>query len=398
VTEDNIVLAGLQAGGEHPRVVIVLHSFAVRMIFAGVRTALVTAVELARRMQRSLALVVLEPLGADPDVVRSQLIEWITTELDASDVVDGLTLSAPERPRHTDSHPDDIWLATYWTTAYQLGRMCDRGVLDPDHVVYLVQDWEPGFFAWGTEYALASSTYTRGFHTLVNSVPLASYVTEQTGISIPTDQIIAPQVDEARLRSVAEAWQPGPSGAPRVLYYARPSKPRNMYALGLAALRMWAADLPPALRPVVTLSGEDLIAPDLGSNVEVRVAGKLTFNAYYSLLAHTDVGLTLMYSPHPSHLALELPMAGIPTVTNALGDYRRSWLPGLDVVPATPYALADALAARVSEVGAHERHDFVSLGHSLGLPLESCLDALVAKLPSTRADAAIESRGAGYGS
>jgi hypothetical protein len=383
VTEENVVLTGLQVAGEHPRVVIVLHSFEVRMIFAGVRTAFVTAVELARLLHRPLALVVLEPLGADPDDVRTQLIEWLSTQLDAADVAASMTLSSHEHARRKDLHADDIWLATYWTTAFQLGRLCDDGLIDPDHVVYLVQDWEPGFFPWGTEYALASSTYARGFHLLVNSASLAAYVTERTGVPIPADQIIAPQVDEERLRAAAKAWQPGRPDKPRVLFYARPSKPRNTYVLGLAALRIWADALPPSLHPVVTFAGEELVAPDLGPRVTVRAAGNLSFDAYYDLLAHTDVGLTLMHSPHPSHLALELPMAGIPAITNALDDHRQAWLPGLDVAPATPHALAEALAARVSTVGEVTRHEFVSLGDKLGRPLDACLDALVTRLPNS---------------
>ncbi|MGH8963180.1 MAG: hypothetical protein ACRDWT_18650 [Jatrophihabitantaceae bacterium] len=382
VTEQNAVLAGLTVGGPEPRVVLVLNGFAVDAIFAGVRTALITALELARRLDRPLAIVVLEPLGAAPDAVRAKLVDWLTDELGLEGFAERLTLSSQESPRRKDLHPGDLWLVTYWTTAVQVGLLCEDGLVDPDRVVYLVQDWEPGFYPWSTEYALAASTYERGFHLLVNSASLAGFVAEQMGTSLP-DLVFAPEVDEERLRSVARAWKPGEQGRPRVLFYARPSKPRNLYALGLAALRRWAEQLPDDVHPIVTCAGEDMAGPDLGPRVTVHNAGKLSFDDYYDLLTNTDVGLALMYSPHPSHLALELPMAGIPTVTNTVGAHRRAWVTGLQVVTPTPGAIAATLSELVIAAGDGRAHEFVGLGDSLGRPLADCVESLITRLPDS---------------
>ncbi|WP_375475157.1 hypothetical protein [uncultured Jatrophihabitans sp.] len=389
VLEDNVVLSGLQADGPRPRVVIVLQGFGVHMLFAGIRTALLTAVELARRLDRPLAMVVLEPLNADPDAVRTEVVQWLTDELDAADVAANLTLSAPEGIRRHGGHPDDIWMATFWTTAFQLGRLCDRGALSPDHVVYLIQDWEPGFYAWGTEHALAGSTYSLRFHLLVNSSSLADYVSERVGRPIPADQVIAPQVDEDRLRSATDEWAPRAPDSPRILFYARPSKPRNLYPLGLAALQQWALTVDPSAHPVVTLAGEDLTAPDLGPGITLEAVGKLDMDEYYALLARTDVGLALMHSPHPSHLALELPMTGIPTITNAVENHRKPWVTGLEVVEATPHALAAALTAHLERARTITTHEFVPLGATLGRPLGECLDALVTRLPAAGVPAGV---------
>ena len=380
--EENVVLTGLTFEGQRPRVVILLQNYGTQMLFAGIRTALITAVELSRRLDRPLALVVLEPLLADVDTVRAELAEWLTDELDAGDRAASLTVSAPENIRRRDGHADDIWLATFWTTAFQLGRLCAAGTIDPKHVVYLVQDWEPSFYSWGTEHALAVSTYGLGFHLLVNSSSLADYVSERTGSAIDADQVIAPQVDETRLQQAAAAWEAGSTDEPRVLFYARPTKPRNLYTLGLAALRDWAATVPPSVHPIVTFAGEDLAAPpDLGPGVTVRAAGKVDMDEYYDLLSHTDVGIALMQSPHPSHLALEMPMAGIPTLTNAVEDHRKAWVDGLQVVDATPQAISNALYALVDSAKALREHTFVPLGDSLGKPLGTCIDALVSRLP-----------------
>ncbi len=133
-------------------------------------------------------------------------------------------------------------MATYWTTAWALKTLARAGRVTADRVVYLIQDFEPGFYPWGPLYAKAFSTYDAGFRPLVNSASLAKYVADVS----PTtpDVAFAPALDLGPLHAAAERWRPAPDGEVRVLFYARPGKPRNMYAAGLEALRLWAEQLP----------------------------------------------------------------------------------------------------------------------------------------------------------
>jgi hypothetical protein len=259
-------------------------------------------------------------------------------------------------------------VATYWTTAWALKTLARAGRVAADRVVYLIQDFEPGFYPWGALYAKAYSTYDAGFRPLVNSASLATYVADVS----PTtpDVAFAPALDVGPLHVAASRWRPAVDGEVRVLFYARPGKPRNMYAAGVEALRLWAERLPDGVRGVVRFAGED-IADDvsLGPRASVELLGKLSYDGYHDLLADTDVGLALMLSPHPGHLALELPLAGIPTVTNDFAGYRHEWVTGLTVCGTDPASIADALL-RTTEVArpltSHEPHDFqVDLGVSL---------------------------------
>ena len=88
-----------------------------------------------------------------------------------------------------------------------------------------------------------------------------------------------------------------------------------------------------------------------------------------------------MLSPHPSHLALELPMTGIPAVTNALSTYRRAWLPELIVAAPTPTALANGLSQAQAMAAGRERHGFVDLDDAQGSSLDTALDSVVSNLP-----------------
>ncbi|MBW9204510.1 hypothetical protein KV097_01030 [Mumia sp. zg.B17] len=277
----------------------------------------------------------------------------VVSESSSPAVAEELRLSAPNWPDQHGHHPDDVWIATFWTTAYAVAELVRAGRVRADRCVYLVQDWEPSFYPGGDLQLKAAGTYDENFAMLVNSLPLARYVSDQTGRPIDPRYVFAPELDVEPLQRAAANWKPGSEGAVRLLYYARPSKPRNMFALGLQAIRIWAERLPDDVTVHVTLAGEELDGVDLGPRVLADPVGKLTYEQYYEVLAQTDLGLALMSSPHPGHLAIELPMAGIPTVTNPFGDYRDAWFDGLTVSthPAAG-ALAAALDIALSEATA----------------------------------------------
>jgi hypothetical protein len=355
----------------------VLSTFTPSGLFAGVRTAVLAGIHAAVQSGRPLRLVVLTDSGSSHHEARRELAGFVVRETGNAALANSVSITTREHADRPGYHPADTWVATYWTTAVTLQQAVDRNMLSPGQVIYLVQDWEPGFMPWGTEYALAAATYSAGFRIVVNSAPLAEYLRERTGLRLPPSQIFAPQVDAARLHAAAANWSPSDPDRPRVLGYLRPSKPRNLATLALDALRVWGEELPDGVRPVVTLAGEEHPPVDLGSAIEVVMAGKTDLDRYFELLAETDIGLALMYSPHPSHLPLELPMAGIPTVTNALNDVRRPWVSGLRIAAASPRSLAAALREAAGEARGLSRHHARDLPSDLGTDLGSAIAAVI---------------------
>ncbi len=273
-------------------------------------------------------------------------------------------------------------MATYWTTAVALRALAREGRTSSDRVVYLIQDFEPGFYPWGPEFAEAYSTYDAGFRPLVNSSSLARYVDDLS----PTtpEAVFAPALDTGPLHAAAERWRPADGDVVRVLFYARPGKPRNMYAAGVEALRSWAARLPEGVSGVVRFAGEALTEDvDLGPRARAEVLGKLSYDGYHDLLADTDLGLALMLSPHPGHLALELPLAGIPTVTNDFAGYRAPWVGGLRVCGTDRESIADALLEVTEDVRGLTRHVPHELEIDLGVSLEAAVAQVAARIGST---------------
>jgi hypothetical protein len=373
------VLEQLQFDGESPSVVLVLQSFGSDVLFAGIRTAALAAAELAGALGRPLRVVVFEDVHGDLAELGESLAAMIRSESRRPQVADDVRISVQGARRPRGHHPDDVWVATFWTTAWNLARLAEDGRVRPENVVYFVQDWEPSFYPWGELQLKARSTYSAGFRLLVNSRSLALYVEQQTGRPVDPGSVFAPELDPTPLHAAADRWKPAADGSLRVLFYARPAKPRNMANLGVRALRAWAESLPEVADVVVRLAGEPIGEVDLGPRLRAEPRGKLSYDAYYDLLAETDLGLALMSSPHPGHLALELPMAGIPTVTNPFEGCREPWVDGLVVAErADDRALADALATAARTAVGLTSHARTTLSHDLGRSLADAV-AVVAR-------------------
>lgn len=368
------VLAQLTFDGEAPRVVLLLQGFEPGKAFAGIRTAVLAAGQLAAELSRPLHVIVVAEASVGADESRQALVEVLGQRPGLVAVAESLTLSTATARTSSGHHSDDVWVATFWTTAVALAAMARGGVVRADRVVYLIQDFEPGFYPWGHQYAQALATYDAGFRSLVNSRPLAGYVQQASATTVDDQAVFAPAVDLATLHEAAAGWQQPPDGVIRLLFYARPSKPRNMYATGVAALRLWVERLPDGLEAHVRFAGEDMAETvDLGPRATVEMSGKLSYEAYYEAIRHTDIGLALMLSPHPGHLALELPLAGIPTVTNGFAGARQPWVPGLRVSGTDPSSIADSLLLATAEARTKVRHSPEQFALDLGSSQEAAV-------------------------
>lgn len=377
-------LESLTFDGDQPHVVLVLQAFEPDGFFAGIKTAVLAAARVAEELGLGLRVIVVQRARSSTHDEALAALASIVREAGLPAVAETLRLSTPMAPESGGHTTDDVWVATYWTTAWALKTLTHTGRVTADRVVYLIQDFEPGFYPWGPLYAKAFSTYDAGFRPLVNSASLARYVADVS----PTtpDVAFAPALDLGPLRAAAERWRPAPDGEVRVLFYARPGKPRNMYAAGVEALRLWAERLPAGERGVVRFAGEEIADEvDLGPRARVEMLGKLTYDGYHDLLADSDVGLALMLSPHPGHLALELPLAGIPTVTNDFAGYRAEWVSGLTVSGTDPVSIADALLRATDAARGLTRHLPHELEVDLGVTLEQAVTRVAQGLRSRSA-------------
>jgi GT2 family glycosyltransferase len=230
-------------------------------------------------------------------------------------------LSAISTPEEAAELPEsDIGICTLWTTAYALLKYnkC-RGKF------YLVQDFEPAFFPANSLYGLVEQTYRFGFVGLMNTPGVAQ---AYRSYGNPGEYFV-PGVDTTIFHP-ADQREDGPS---RIVFYGRPSNPRNGFELGVEALMRIKERFGESVS-IVTAGGAYEPA-DYGLEGVIENLGVLpTIEAVADLYRRSDIGLVFMFTKHPSYQPLEYMASGCATVTNLneanlwlLRDYENALLP-----------------------------------------------------------------------
>jgi len=247
----------------------------------------------------------------------------------------------------------DDWMATAWWTAFAAQRLAAwqaKEYGDEGRVAYMIQDFEPGFYPWSSQSALALATYRPQRDVgIFNTSLLADYFDGQ-GLNYSRRFVFEPTINDG-LRGALEAARSDPRPRKkRIVVYARPSTPRNAFALVCEGLRAWAWSDPRALEWEIVAPGELTGELDLGP-LKLRSLGKLSITDYADLLATSALGVSLMVSPHPSYPPLEMAAMGMSVVTNRfankdLASYSANVVSVADMNPET---IGEALRATCGE-------------------------------------------------
>jgi len=264
-------------------------------VYAGIHTLFRFADLMRRRHGVRSEFVVYDKPGASPGDFEARVAAVFPSTVGAFRV-----LSGPEALAELPAC--DLAIATYWTSAYQVLRH-PRAAMR----AYFVQDYEPMFFAAGTQWALAEQTYGLGFQGIFNTPGLRDFVKSQHGMD---GFAFEPAVDG----SLFHARRPARGGPVRVFFYGRPGNERNGFELGLAALARLKRELGAAV-DIVT-AGAEWNPESYGVRGLVSNLGVLPAERTAALYRECDVGLCFMFTRHPSYLPLEMMACGVTVVTN----------------------------------------------------------------------------------
>jgi SAM-dependent methyltransferase len=333
-------LAGFTVDAIAPRVTVVTDSINPDSLFGGVATAIILAALLARRRGASLRLVTrTEPHRAD--VLRDILdLHGITFEGN----IDVLTSDLGPSCRLVPISPDDVFLTTSWWSTWSTRRTVPAA-----QILYLLQEDERMFYPRGDDSLRCTELLSDpSLRFIINSQLLFEHFGSGPNAipNIATHGVWFEPAFPAQSPPIAK-----PAEQKRdFLFYARPGNPRNLFWRGLETiiaaldagvfhpdrwnLHFVGRDLAPFVLPHATI-------PILHQN--------LPWADYAALVAKIDVGLSLMYTPHPSYPPLDMAASGAVVVTSqcdgktTLSRYSRNIL----CVPPTVEALTAALAAAV---------------------------------------------------
>ncbi len=286
-------------------------------------------------------------------------------------------------------HPRDIFVGTIWWSALRIFHTLAQGGFDVRAFYYFIQDYEPGFYPWSDEYALADSTYRLPCWPVVNTTFLARHLQCTTGLNVPEQRIFAPEIDWKLFHPPSIQEIEGRQRR-RIFVYGRHATPRNLFGIAVLALRQFIAELRLNPNDVDAVSGGEAHGPiDLGRGIDMRSLGKMNMGDYAEMLRQCDLGLSLMLSPHPSYPPFEMAASGMCVVTNDFSTKRMCFSDNLITTNPAPEMIANALKkawGRTSDGAGRTSAARFDLG-SLGRPLDLVAADLALEIKSKLAPA-----------
>ncbi len=301
--------------GLAPTLNVLLPSLRKQDLTGGPNTALNLTFRLAARGVPVRYIATDQELDADDNYLRAHLRS--VSGMDAP--VENVEFrSGRDRGRPLVLGSDDVLCGTAWWTVQMIKEIQPQ--LHSRRFFYLIQDYEPAMYAWSTRQALALETYSLDYYGIICGRLLADFLAKEhvgrfaePGFS---DQCVTfePAVDPRRF---FPRFEEQAARKKRLLFYARPQAPRNLFEMGLVALKLAVAQ--GAFSPTeweIDFIGGDGPAADLGCGVVIKPIAWCDYDAYPRLLQTADVGLSLMLSPHTSYPPLEMAACGATVVTN----------------------------------------------------------------------------------
>lgn len=255
----------------------------------------------------------------------------------------------------------DVFFGTAWWTVQMIKYALPLTV--SKKFIYLIQEFEPGLYEFSSKYALALETYNMNFYGIINERFLADYLCDYKigrfadKKFIKSCAIFEPALDIQKFYFINSNRN---SQSKRLIFYARPNAPRNLFELGLNALNN------AALKGIFSnehwellFIGESLPEMKLGNNLIIRSAPWLNYDDYAKLVRNSDIALSLMLSPHTSYPPLEIAACGGVAVTCSFASKTQQRLqeisPNIIAVSPTVEGIVDGLEVAVERVRADNR-------------------------------------------
>lgn len=308
-----------------PRLNLLIHSLNYKDRFGGINTALHFFRKLKQYFPHTRIVVLNNDLE---EGLRSEFTDCAFPTLDEDCSAPHQILSAAVRPDKTiPVRKNDVFLATTWWSAHSGHELKNwqtahlRSERLP--LLYLIQDYECGFYPWNERYDLCLKTYENQENdsiAIFNTHLLRDYLIDIQKHQFLDSFAFQPQIN-SRLMEVREEYPPVEKRR-KILLYGRPSVERNCFDSIYQGLLRWREIYPHADRWFILSLGESFPTVPLGGSQEITPLGKATLSEYAAHLRDAAIGISLMVSPHPSYPPLEMAHFGLLTLTNNFANKR----------------------------------------------------------------------------
>jgi hypothetical protein len=294
------------------RVSIVTDSINSGSLYGGVGTAMILATLLAEAQHARLRIVTRIERAQPGNLHHLLALYGLELEHD----VEFAFAPFYDRDYEIDVFDDEQFITTsWWTTA------ATTASIPPASIVYLLQEDERTFYPFGDERLRCEE---------VLSSPDTRFV---LNTRLLFDHLVASGLTNIAARGIwfepafpREVYHPRPrpeSSKRTLLFYARPNNVRNLFYFGISlldeAIGRGVIDLD---QWDILLVGKDIPKIEFSNGYMPQRRENLSWADYADLAGSVDVGLSLMYSAHPSYPPLDLAASGAVVVTNRWGDKR----------------------------------------------------------------------------
>jgi hypothetical protein len=348
---------------ERPRAVnILIPAFDFNSISAGFFGVFQFALFVKRTLPHNVRLVLFDNFFFDLDQARAKMKGYPGME----SLFDDLEVDyVGERKHPLRVSPEDNCVATVWYSAYFADKIM-RTIESDKHFLYLIQDYETNFYPGSSSSVLANESYKFNYSAFFSSKSLeAFYINNDIGGIKSRNRpfVHFNNACAANLMAREEFMKVHKQKAKkRLVFYSRPVVDRNMFELTAKAI------IAAYNEGIFNPSEWDCIGMGLGEctlqlNEECQSVcmPRMNLTEYIQSVASFDVCLTLMASPHPSLIPMDLAGSGAVVVTNTFATKTSQYLESLcgNIIPSEPTlpALVAALQnAKEASLDLEKRH------------------------------------------
>ena len=294
-----------------PRITLVTDSIRSDSFFGGVATAIIFAIMLAEKTGKSLRIMTRTESGGKDNFF--QLLE--REGISVTQNVEFVFVDINKDIGAADVNKDEFFITTSWWTT-----LCLKNSVSADRVLYILQEDERMFYPYGDDHLRCTEVMKSddiGF--LINSKLLFDYLISD-GFNNIRDKGLWFEPSFSMENYYAEFKVERPSKY-RLFFYSRPGHLRNLYYRGLEVLDN------AILNGVINLDeweifcvGSNAWKIEFTSGYKPTVIKNMAWKEYTEFLRTVDLGLSLMYTPHPSYPPLDLASSGSVVVTNVFAN------------------------------------------------------------------------------
>lgn len=247
-----------------------------------------------------------------------------------------------ERKHPLRVSPEDNCVATVWYSAYFANKIMSM-IGSNKRFLYLIQDYETNFYPGSSSSVVANESYKFNYSALFSSESLKDFFAFNDIGGINTRGLPFIHFNNACSANLLEPEEFASihkkKAKRRLVFYSRPVVDRNMFELTakviIAAYKNGIFD-PSEWECIGMGLGECTL--QLTNDYQSVCMPRMNLSEYIQSVASFDVCLTLMASPHPSLIPMDLAGSGAIVVTNTFATKNNQFLESIcgNIIPSEP--------------------------------------------------------------